>query len=138
MASKQVNNSNFQRLLDEALAREKKVKNDVIIKARAKILTTSGMNKTETRYANMLDSMVYVGDIILYRFEAINFRLAPNTFYRPDFYIIFPCGRIELHEVKGFWREDARVKIKVAAEMYKEFIWKAVQYKKSQWIYENF
>ena len=27
-------------------------------------------------------------------------------------------GQIELHEVKGFWMDDARVKIKVAAEMY--------------------
>jgi hypothetical protein len=27
-------------------------------------------------------------------------------------------GEIELHEVKGFWEGDARVKIKVAAEMY--------------------
>jgi hypothetical protein len=27
-------------------------------------------------------------------------------------------GTMELHEVKGHWTDDARVKIKVAAEMY--------------------
>ena len=27
-------------------------------------------------------------------------------------------GRLEMHEVKGYWHDDARVKIKVAAEMY--------------------
>jgi hypothetical protein len=27
-------------------------------------------------------------------------------------------GSLECHEVKGFWADDARVKIKVAAEMY--------------------
>ena len=27
-------------------------------------------------------------------------------------------GVLELHECKGFWRDDARVKIKVAASLY--------------------
>ena len=27
-------------------------------------------------------------------------------------------GEMECHEVKGFWQDDARVKIKIAAEMY--------------------
>ncbi len=27
-------------------------------------------------------------------------------------------GQIELHEVKGFWTDDARVKTKVAADQY--------------------
>ena len=27
-------------------------------------------------------------------------------------------GVIECHEVKGFWTDDARVKIKIAAELY--------------------
>ncbi len=27
-------------------------------------------------------------------------------------------GTMEMHEVKGFWQDDARVKIKVAADMY--------------------
>ena len=26
--------------------------------------------------------------------------------------------QMEMHEVKGFWQDDARVKIKVAAQMY--------------------
>ena len=27
-------------------------------------------------------------------------------------------GQLEAHEVKGFWEDDAKVKIKVAAELY--------------------
>jgi hypothetical protein len=27
-------------------------------------------------------------------------------------------GQMEIHETKGFWTDDARVKIKVAADMY--------------------
>ena len=35
-----------------------------------------------------------------------------QTYYNPDYLVIYP-GHFEIHEVKGFWRDDARVKIKV-------------------------
>jgi hypothetical protein len=47
-------------------------------------------------------------------------RLAYNTTYTPDFLVIANDGRAEFHEVKGFMRDDAAVKIKVAAEMFPE------------------
>jgi len=31
---------------------------------------------------------------------------------------LLASGELECHEVKGFWRDDARVKIKVAASIY--------------------
>ena len=44
---------------------------------------------------------------------------------------------MECHEVKGFWQDDARVKIKVAADLYPiRFL--AVMKKKSEWQIENF
>lgn len=50
-------------------------------------------------------------------------RLADNTFYSPDFAVMMSDGRMQMHEVKGFWQDDARVKIKVAADLYPfEFI----------------
>ncbi|HEY5798681.1 MAG TPA: DUF1064 domain-containing protein, partial [Burkholderiaceae bacterium] len=36
----------------------------------------------------------------------------------PDFAVMLTCGALEAHEVKGFWQDDARAKIKIAAEMY--------------------
>ena len=49
-------------------------------------------------------------------------RLATGAWYTPDFAAANPATRrIELHEVKGFWREAARVRIKVAAEAFPMF-----------------
>jgi hypothetical protein len=46
-------------------------------------------------------------------------------------------GSLQAHEVKGFWTDDARVKIKVAAEMYPiQFI--AIKKEKGEWQKEFF
>ena len=97
----------------------------------------TGMNGTEQKYAELLEHMKLAGDILDYKFEAVKFRLAKATYYTPDFMVIFP-NHIEFHEVKGFWRDDARVKIKVASGMFPEFGFMAVQLKKKQWEYEEF
>lgn len=75
------------------------------------------MNKTETAYDGHLWALrgrLYVW----HRFEGITLKLADDTRYTPDFIVQTVSGAIELHEVKGFWRDDARVKIKVAAALY--------------------
>jgi len=46
-------------------------------------------------------------------------------------------GDIECHEVKGFWRDDARVKIRVAASLY-PFRFVAVTKTKGGWDIEEF
>ncbi|ASK18874.1 DUF1064 domain-containing protein [Halomonas sp. N3-2A] len=76
------------------------------------------MNKTEAAYASLLESLKHAGEIVWYSFEGMTFKLADNTRYTPDFAVMRADGLIELHEVKGFWRDDARVKIKVAAELF--------------------
>lgn len=58
------------------------------------------------------------GSISWYRFEGVKLRLADNTFYTSDYCVMRSDGTMEMHEVKGFWQDDARVKIKVAADMY--------------------
>lgn len=76
------------------------------------------MNKTETAYAAHLEELKRRGDILWYEFESIKLRLADNTFYTPDFAVMRADGEIEMHEVKGFWQDDARVKIKVSADKF--------------------
>ena len=61
-----------------------------------------------------------------------------NQFYTPDFLVILADGRIELHEVKGHWEDDARVKIKVAAAQKPWFTFVAVKWVKGGWEYERF
>lgn len=81
-------------------------------------LKTGEMNKTEAAYAKLLEEMKYAGDVAWYRFEGVKLRLADNTFYSPDFAVMRSDGQMEMHEVKGMWTDDARVKIKVAADAY--------------------
>lgn len=81
-------------------------------------LKTGQMNKTESAYCQLLELRKRAGEIVWYRFEGIKLRLADNTFYTPDFAVMLSTGEMEMHEVKGFWTDDARVKIKVAAEQY--------------------
>lgn len=76
------------------------------------------MNKSEAKYAEHLDALKIAGKVIWYRFEGLKLRLADNTFYTPDFAVITADLVLECHEVKGFWQDDARAKIKIAAEMY--------------------
>jgi hypothetical protein len=76
------------------------------------------MNKTEAAYALNLDRLKRLGDVLWWRFEGLKLRLADNTFYTPDFAVMRADCVIECHEVKGFWQDDARAKIKIAAELY--------------------
>jgi hypothetical protein len=81
-------------------------------------LKTGERNKTEAAYEALLESRRQAGEVAWYRFEGVKLRLADNTFYTPDFAVMLASGLMELHEVKGVWHDDARVKIKVAAQMY--------------------
>lgn len=89
-------------------------------------LKTGQMNKTESAYASHLELCRAVGEILWYRFEGVKLRLADNTFYTADFSVMASDSVLELHEVKGHWEDDARVKIKVAADQY-PFRFKAVK-----------
>jgi hypothetical protein len=104
-------------------------------------LKTGQRNKTEQAYEEHLERLRMVGDVLWYRFEGIKLRLADNTFYTPDFAVLAGDGYLECHEVKGFWTDDAKVKIKVAADQYPfRFIaFKAVAKKNGGgWVREEF
>lgn len=81
-------------------------------------LKAGQMNKTEQAYADRLEHLRSIGSVAWYKFEGVKLRLADNTFYTPDFAVMLADGQMEMHEVKGHWTDDARVKIKVAADMY--------------------
>lgn len=100
-------------------------------------LPTGKMNKTEAAYAQHLELLKHAGEVLWYKFEAIKLRLADNTFYTPDFLVLMSDGYMQVHETKGFWRDDARVKIKVAASLY-PFRFIAVKKKGSGWEREDF
>lgn len=81
-------------------------------------LKAGTMNKTEAAYAARLDQRRMAGEVVWFKFEGIKLRLANNTFYTPDFFVMLADGALEAHEVKGYWVDDARAKIKIAADLY--------------------
>lgn len=76
------------------------------------------LNKSEQAYQDYLESLINAGEILWFKFEGIRLRLADNTSYTPDFFILKSTGELEAHEVKGFWRDDGRAKIKIAADLF--------------------
>lgn len=76
-------------------------------------------NKTEIAYEEkVLKPALQAGEILWYRFEPISLKLAQNTHYRPDFMVLTRNRELEVHEVKGFWTDDARAKTKIAAALF--------------------
>lgn len=85
------------------------------------------LNKTEEAYKLHLDMLCLAGEVLWYRFEPFRLVLAEKTTYTPDFLVQLANGYLEVHEVKGRWMDDARVKIKVAAAMFPVFKFVAIQ-----------
>jgi len=82
------------------------------------------MNKVETTVAYELEALKRKGEITFWAYESIKLRLADRTWYTPDFFVIWHDGTAEFIEVKGgFVRDDARVKYKVAKEMWGMYKW---------------
>lgn len=100
-------------------------------------LPTGVMNKTEKAYAEHLAYLQTLRRVLWWMFEPIKLRLADGCFYSPDFMVMPDDCRLELHEVKGFWRDDARVKIKVAAARF-PFRFIAVTKRRGEWEREEF
>lgn len=95
------------------------------------------MNKLEERYSAHLDLLKKAGQIVDFWFQPIKLRLAVKTFYTPDFLVVTKES-IEVHETKGFWEDDARVKIKVAADRYWFLKFKAIKWVNKGWEVEEF
>jgi hypothetical protein len=72
------------------------------------------LNKTEAAFLAYLRGLG-VQNIAI---QAVTFKIGDDCRYTPDF-ISVNEGRIEAWEVKGFFRDDAKVKIKVAARMFR-------------------
>lgn len=84
-------------------------------------LKTGAMNTTETEYARLLEDRKRQGEVLWYRFEGIKLRLADNTFLTIDFAVMTVDRVLEMIDVKGssaIFTDDARVKMKVAADQY--------------------
>jgi len=107
------------------------------------------MNKLEQRFWEMVQESIEEEDFIDLggrglsplecRYECTTLKLAKDLRYTPDFQIISRDGHIWFFETKGFWRDDARAKIKMAAEKFQEYRFVSASWtKKDGWKFEEF
>lgn len=72
------------------------------------------LNKTEQAYLNYIRCLGFAWIGV----QNLTLKLADDTRYTPDFVTVDVNGHLDCREVKGFFRDDAKVKIKVAARMF--------------------
>jgi len=105
------------------------------------------MNKLEERFWEMVRVNIHIKTPIHgtnvtpceCRYECQTLKLAKDLRYTPDFMVIDTDGHIWFFETKGFWRDDARAKIKMAAEKFREYRFVAASWtKKNGWVFEEF
>lgn len=111
------------------------VEAEVIVAPKRNVAHTWGrMNKTETRYHALLAAKRPAARIW---FEAVTLRLGHDCRFTPDFMVKEPglLGHsIAFHEVKGGRkRDDAMVKLRVAATAFPLFSFYLCEYVKGEW-----
>ena len=77
----------------------------------------AGMNKTQIAFAVDLDSRKRSGQIAEWWFRPATFRLSGGGEYTPPFMVQSTSGELSVADV-GYGAEDARIKIKMFAELY--------------------
>lgn len=79
------------------------------------------MNATEAKFANYLRGLEITGEILWWKHEGMKLQLADNTTLNVDFNVMYADGLLVMIDVKGakaIIEEDAKVKMKVAAEQF--------------------
>lgn len=102
------------------------------------------MNKTEAAFAQRLELQRHAGEVLWWKFEGIKLMLAKNTSITVDFAVMLADCRLFMIDVKGskaIFTDDARAKMKVAAELYPFAFQAAYPKPKSEgsgWVFEDF
>ena len=100
-------------------------------RARGRVRQRAGqMNKTEAAFAARLETLKQAGAVLWWMFEPIKLRLADATHFTPDFAYLDADGFLWMIDVKGttkdkqtgkskaYTMEDARIKLKIGAELF--------------------
>lgn len=85
------------------------------------------MNKEELAYSEVLEARKRAGEVFYWGFDEVTLILAKMLRYTPDFFLVMADGSIEFHEYKGYWQDDAKAKIKMAAAKHPWFRFFGVQ-----------
>lgn len=89
----------------------------------------SKLNKTEAAYLAFIKCLGFAWIGV----QNVTLKLADDTRYTCDFFVVDSKGHVQGREVKGFFRDDAKVKIKVAARMFPWIEFQIVTKTKTGW-----
>lgn len=95
--------------------------------------SSDGLNKTEALFLAHLRAS-YPGAFV--EAHPITLKLANGCRYTPDF-VAFVGGQLVAYEVKGFMRDDAAVKVKVAASKFPFIRFVLVWRKRGEWMQQE-
>ena len=99
------------------------------------------MNKLEAKFAAELEAWKMTSQIDWWTYEGIKLRLAKGAYFKPDFFAVkreFNGGmNVTAYETKGFLRESANVRIKVAAETFPWIRFVIVRRVNGEWKYSE-
>ncbi len=91
-------------------------------------------SKLEAEYAQMLEAQARSGLIKSWMYEGITVRLADGVRFTVDFNVLALDGSLSMVEVKGpYMRDDARIKLRVAARTFSMFGWFLSVKRKGAW-----
>lgn len=75
-------------------------------------------SKLERDYALNLRARQRIGEIEWWGYECLRLKLGEGAWFTPDFIVMNGHGALSAHETKGFRREAAMVRLKVAASLF--------------------
>jgi hypothetical protein len=87
---------------------------EVTRKPRLRQQRSGGLNKTERAFEAYLKT-IWAAPVLP---QSVTLKLANGVRYTPDFVVFHRTSGMHAYEVKGFMRDDAAVKLKVAAHAY--------------------
>ena len=91
----------------------------------------SKLNKLESAWLTVLRADITLAWVGVH---ALTFKIGDDCRYTPDFIALNLDGELIAYETKGFMRDDARVKLKVAARMFSFVGFVLVERKAGAWI----
>lgn len=87
-------------------------------RATAPIYVPKYDSKLEKEFAYQFEAMRRADQIAAWWHKPIRLRLATGAWYTPDFMVQHNDEELVLHEIKGHWREAAKVRTKVIRDLY--------------------
>ena len=91
-------------------------------------------SKWESAYAQELDLALRAGAILWWAYEELTLVIGHDVRYTPDFLVRLPNDRMVAKEIKGWFRDDAKTKFRVAAKAHPWLRFEAITRKRGAWI----